>query len=251
MARATDEVLRLCLWSGPRNVSTALMYSFAQRADTRVVDEPLYAHYLRVSGADHPGREEVLRAQEQDGARVVREVVLGPCDRPVLFQKHMAHHLVELDRAFLRRTVNVLLVRDPGEVAITLSRQIRQPTLRDVGIRAQCDLLDELVAAGQDPPVLDAKETLLDPEGVLRELCRRVGLPWEPAMLAWPAGPRPFDGIWAPHWYENVHRSTGFEKYRPKREPPRPELLPLIEECRPFYARLRARAIAARPERAA
>jgi hypothetical protein len=139
------------------------MVSFAQRSDTRVVDEPLYAHYLRVSGAGHPGRDEVLRAQEPDGEKVVRDVVLGPCDRLVLFQKHMAHHLVELDRGFLRRTVNVLLVRDPAEVAVTLARQIAQPTLRDVGVKAQCELLEELRALGQEPPVLDAKETLLDP----------------------------------------------------------------------------------------
>ncbi len=240
-------MIRLCLWSGPRNVSTALMYSFARRADTRVVDEPLYAHYLRVSGADHPGRDEVLRAMEQDGAKVVREVVLGPCDRPVHFQKHMAHHLVDLDRGFLKETVNVLLVRDPAEVVVTLSRQLRTPTLRDTGLKMQCELLDELRALGQEPPVLDAKETLLDPEGVLRELCRRVGLAWDPVMLSWPAGPRPFDGVWAPHWYHNVHQSTGFERYRPKREPVPAALEPLIDECRPRYAKLRALAIAARP----
>jgi hypothetical protein len=243
----TRGVLRLCLWSGPRNVSTALMYAFAQRRDTRVLDEPLYAHYLRVSGAQHPGRDDVLRAMEQDGAKVVRDVVLGPCDRPVLFQKHMAHHLVDLDRSFLARTVNVLLVRDPAEVAVTLSRQLPEPTLRDVGLATQSELFDELRALGQKPPVLDARETLLDPERVLRELCRRVGLEWEPAMLAWPAGPRPFDGVWAPHWYDAVHRSTGFEPYRPKREPIPDRLRPLIEQCRPHYERLLAAAIKARP----
>jgi hypothetical protein len=242
-----DDVLRLCLWSGPRNVSTALMYAFAKRRDTRVLDEPLYAHYLRVSGADHPGRDEVLAAMEQDGATVVRDVVLGPSDRPVLFQKHMAHHLVEVDRAFLKRTVNVLLVRDPAEVVVTLSRHLPAPILRDTGLETQCVLLDELEALGQSPPVLDAKEILLDPEGVLRELCRRVGLAWDPAMLSWPAGPRAFDGIWAPHWYENVHRSTGFEKYRRKSEPIAERLQPLVQQCRPFYARLHERALKARP----
>ena len=247
MADAKSErVLRLCLWSGPRNVSTALLYSFAQRSDARVLDEPLYAHYLRVSGAAHPGRDEVLRTMEQDGETVVRTVVLGPSDRPLLFQKHMAHHLVDLDRSFLARTVNVLLVRDPAEVVVTLSRQIERPILRDTGLKTQCELLDELEARGQRPPVLDAKELLLDPEGVLRELCRRVGLAWEPAMLSWPAGPRPFDGIWAKHWYQNVWRSTGFERPRPRGEPPPERLVPLIEECRPYYARLVSRALKAR-----
>jgi len=246
----SGSVLPLCLWSGPRNVSTALMYSFAQRADTRVVDEPLYAHYLRVSGSDHPGRADVLAAQENDGAKVVRDIVLGGCDRPVSFQKHMAHHLVELDRAFLRRTVNVLLVRDPAEVVLTLRHQIAQPTLRDVGIRTQAELLEELRAMGQEPPVLDAREVLADPEGVLRELCRRVALPFEPVMLSWPAGPRPFDGVWARHWYQNVHKSTGFDRWRPKTEPPPAELAALIEECRPWYAALLRQAIRARPEAA-
>jgi hypothetical protein len=245
-ARGADGVTRLCLWSGPRNVSTAILYSFAQRADTRVVDEPLYAHYLRVSGADHPGRDEVLAAMEQDGAKVVRDVVLGPCDRPVLFQKHMAHHLVELDRGFLAQTTNVLLIRDPAEVVVTLSRQVKEPALRDVGIAAQCELFDQLRALGQEPPVLDAKETTDDPEGVLRELCRRVGLPWDRAMLSWPEGAKPFDGVWARHWYHNVHHSTGFEKRRPSRVPPPDRLKPLIEQCRPYYERLRPFVIAAR-----
>lgn len=245
---AAAATLQLCLWSGPRNVSTALMYSFAQRADTRVVDEPLYAHYLRVSGADHPGRAEVLRAQESDGAKVVRDIVLGRCARPVQFQKHMAHHLVELDRSFLRQTVNVLLVRDPAEVVLTLRHQVARPTLRDVGIKAQAELLAELRAAGQEPVVLDAKQVLTDPEGVLRELCRRVALPWDRAMLAWPAGARPFDGVWAPHWYQRVHQSTGFDAWRPKSEPLPAELVPLVEECRPFYAQLLGQAIRARSE---
>jgi hypothetical protein len=239
-------VTRLCLWSGPRNVSTALLYSFAQRPDARVLDEPLYAHYLRVSGADHPGRDEVLRSMGNDGAKVVRDVVLGPCDRPLLFQKHMAHHLVELDRAFLAKTTNVLLVRDPAEVVLTLRKQIARPALRDVGLKAQVELLQELRAHGQEPPVLDAKELLLDPEGVLRELCRRVAVPWDAAMLSWPAGPKPCDGVWARHWYQNVHRSTGFETWKPKLEPVPAELQPLIDECRPWYGKLRAAAIEAR-----
>lgn len=240
--------LRINLWSGPRNVSTALLYAFLQRRDTRGVDEPLYAHYLRVSGAEHPGREEVLAAQDSDGERVVREVILGPCDRPVLFLKQMAHHLVDLDRGFLDRCANVLLVRDPEEVLRTLVRQLPSPTLRDTGLAIQRQLQEELRARGQEPPVLDARELLLDPEGVLRELCRRLGIPFDPAMLHWPAGPRPEDGVWAPHWYENVHRSTGFAPYRPKTGAFPEELRPLLEECRPFYAALHAGAIRARNE---
>lgn len=235
--------LRVNLWSGPRNVSTALMYSFAQRADTRVVDEPLYAHYLRTSGAPHPGSEEVLAAQDPDGTRVIESVVLGACDRPVLFLKQMAHHLVGLPLGFLERTVNVLLVRDPVEMLPSLAENLARPTLRDTGLEVQSGLLAELRTVGPSPPVLDARLLLLDPEGVLRELCRRVGLDFDPRMLAWTPGPRPEDGVWAPHWYGNVHRSTGFLPYRRKTAPFPEALRPLLRECRPHYERLRSLAI--------
>jgi hypothetical protein len=214
------------------------MYSFAQRADTRVVDEPLYAHYLRVSGADHPGRDEVLAAQETDGERVVRRVILGPCDHPVLFMKQMAHHLAELDRGFLARTANVLLIRDPAEMLRSLVHQIPKPGLSDTGLAVQSELLSELRELGQDPPVLDSRELLLDPPGVLRQLCGRLGIPFEEAMLRWTAGPRPEDGVWARHWYHNLHRSTGFAPYRAKTGPFPPQLAPLLAECRPHYETL-------------
>jgi len=237
--------LRVQLWSGPRNVSTALMYSFAQRADTRVVDEPLYAHYLRVSGAVHPGRDEVLRAQDNDGARVVSDVILGSCKRPVLFVKQMAHHLVELDRAFLGQTTNVLLLRDPREMLPSLVQQIPEPTLRDSAYAMQAELYDELRRMGQDPVVLDAREVLLDPRSVLTELCTRIGLPFDAAMLHWKPGARREDGVWAPHWYHSVHISTGFQPYHAKQGPFPRKLKPLLDQCRPYYERLQALAIKA------
>lgn len=239
------EPLRLCVWSGPRNVSTALMYSFAQRADTRVVDEPLYGHYLRVSGARHPGRESVLAAMDCDGDRVVRDLVLGPCDRPVHFLKMMAHHLVELDWGFLSRTTNVLLLRDPREMLPSLAVQLPRPELRDTGFALQTRLLDHLRGLGQEPCVLDARELLLDPHGVLTQLCERLGLVFDERMLSWSPGPRPEDGVWAPHWYANVHRSSGFERYRPRRDPLPPELTALYEQCLPHYQRLHALAFRA------
>ncbi len=232
------ETLRICLWSGPRNVSTALMYSFAQRADTRVLDEPLYGHYLRVSGARHPGREEVLEAMETDGEKVVREVILGACDQPVLFTKQMAHHLRELDLGFLERTVNVLLIRDPADMLLSLAHQLPDPRLEDTGMAVQHELLDRLTGLGQEPPVLEARQLLLDPPGVLAQLCRRLGIDVDEAMFQWPAEPRPEDGVWASHWYHNVHRSTGFAPYRPKTDPVPERLQPVLEECRPHYRAL-------------
>jgi sulfotransferase family protein len=226
------------VWSGPRNLSTALMYSFAQRADTRVVDEPLYAHYLRVTGARHPGRDDVLAAQENDGEKVVRDVILGTCDRPVVFFKQMAHHLVELDRAFLAQTKNVILTRDPAEMLTSLIENIPEPTLRDTGFAAQTELLRDLRAMGQEPHVLVAHEVLLDPRGVLTRLCDALNIAFDPAMLSWRPGPRPEDGVWAPHWYAGVHRSSGFQPYRKKSTRVPERFLPLLAECRRHYSEL-------------
>lgn len=239
--------LRLSVWSGPRNISTALMYSFAQRADTRVIDEPLYGHYLSLSHADHPGRDEVIAAMENDGERVVREVILGPCDRPVLFLKNMSHHLMELDWAFLNQLTNVLLIRNPEEMLPSLAENLAQPILRDTGYKFQVELLDYLLDRGQTPPILEARELLTNPASVLRQLCERIGLAFDEAMLHWPAGARPEDGIWAKYWYHNLHRSTGFMPYRPKTDPFPPHLLPLLEECRPYYDRLLSYTIKAEP----
>lgn len=239
--------LRICLWSGPRNVSTALMYSFAQRRDTRAFDEPLYAHYLRTTRAQHPGREEVLAAMENDGAKVVEEVILGPCDRPVLFMKQMAHHLIGIDRGFLRQTVNVLLVRDPARVLPSLAKKVSDIGMRDTGFAFLSELQQQLRAWGQDPPVVDAKYLLRDPPGVLKILCEALGIAFDPAMLSWEAGPHPEDGVWARYWYHNAHLSTGLQPDREEPEPLPGNLLPLLEECQAHYARLEADAIRTTP----
>jgi len=234
-----EDGLRLSVWSGPRNVSTALMYAFRQRPDTLVVDEPLYGHYLKVTRAEHPGDDEVLAAMDTDGGRVVREVLLGPCERPVHFFKNMAHHLAGLDRGFLGGLTNVLLTRDPAEMLPSLARQLPNPTLRDTGLLYQTEILDHVLGQGLDPVVLDAKQLLLDPPGVLRSACDRLGIPFHEAMLRWPAGPKPEDGVWAKHWYANVHASTGFSPYNPRTGDFPERLKPLLEESVPLYERLR------------
>ena len=245
MDSTVPDCLRLSVWSGPRNVSTALMYSFRQRADTTVVDEPLYGHYLSTTDAGHPGTAEVLEAMDGDGERVVREVLLGPCERGVHFFKNMAHHLPGLHPAFLDEITNVLLVRDPTEMLPSLARQLSSPTLRDTGLREQTIILDSVLARGGNPIVLDARSLLLDPPGVLRRACAKLSIPFEEAMLSWPAGPKPEDGVWAEHWYHNVHASTGFAPYKPPESPFPSRLEPLLEECLPYYYRLRGYAIRA------
>lgn len=234
---------RICLWSGPRNVSTALMYAFAQRQDTQVIDEPLYGHYLYVTGASHPGRAEVIASMSTDGAAVVRDVILGPCEKPVLFMKQMAHHLVAIDRGFLRETVNVLLIRDPREMLLSLAKILDTPKLADTALKVQAELLSELGGVGQSLPVLDAQLLLENPSSVLRVLCKRIGIPFDARMLSWAAGGHPADGVWAGYWYGNVHRSTGFVPYRRKMEGVPLELRGVLEACLGYYAVLRAEAI--------
>lgn len=256
--------LRLSMWSGPRNVSTALMYSFRQRSDTRVVDEPLYGHYLRVSGARHPAAREVMAQMECDGGVVARSMLAGsvaagntgagstvapgckvgePAERPVLFIKNMAHHLVGLDWDLLDGLTHALLIRDPHEMLPSLARVLARPTLADTGLARQCQILDYELAAGREPVVVDARELLLDPPQVLGALCARAGLGFEEAMQNWPAGPKPEDGCWAPHWYANVHRSTGFAPFQPVTTSFPGELEELLAECLPYYLRLKQYAL--------
>jgi hypothetical protein len=242
----TQPTLRINCWSGPRNVSTALMRSFAQRADARVVDEPLYGHYLATTGAPHPSRDELVEVLETDAEAVTRDVILGRCDRGILFLKQMVHHLTpDLDLSFLDACANVLLIRDPAEVIASLVRQLPSPTMRDVGLGRQMELFDDLKERGQDPPVLDARQLLLDPEHVLRGLCEHLGIGWDEAMLSWPPGPHPDDGPWGRYWYESLWRSTGFAPYEP-REPQVPdECRGLLAECRGYYDELSKHALAA------
>lgn len=229
----------ICLWSGPRNVSTALMYSFAQRADIAVIDEPLYGHYLLASGADHPASDEIIAAMNCDGAAVMRELIARQQQDPSrrLFLKHMAHHLVDIDLGFLTETSNILLIRNPREMLPSLTIQLPNATLGDTGLKRQWDLFEYLRNAGQVPIVLDSRELLLNPRDILLRLCEHLGLAFDPCMLHWEAGSRVEDGVWAPHWYDAVHRSTGFAPYRPKNEFPK-ALLGLLDECKPWYERL-------------
>ena len=222
------------------------MYSFAQHRGVRVVDEPLYGHYLRVSGADHPGRDEVISSMNLDGNAVITGLLDRAARHPEvrLFLKNMAHHLLAIDLGFLHQVRNVFLIRDPREMLPSLVVQLPRATLADTGLHRQWELFERLATAGQQPVVLDSRELLLNPEGVLRRLCEHIGLPFQSTMLQWPAGPIAEDGIWARHWYHAVHLSTGFAPYRVKTGFPG-ELEPLLAECKPWYDRLFTHALRA------
>jgi hypothetical protein len=199
--------MRIAMWSGPRNLSTAMMYAFGNRADFAIWDEPFYAPYLAATGIDHPMRTEILAAHETDPDKVAARCI-GPIPggKPHFYMKHMPLHMVEgfpLDWA--ADCVNVHLLRHPARVVASYAAKRENPTLDDIGFRQQVELFRRFPG-----PVIDSADIRADPEGMLRALCAEIGLDFDPAMLHWPAGPRAEDGIWAAHWYGAVHRSTGF-----------------------------------------
>jgi len=240
--------IRIAVWSGPRNISTALMRAWESRADTFVCDEPLYAGYLAATGADHPGREEILAAHETDWRRVVAWLTGEiPAGKTIFYQKHMAHHLLpEIDRGWLRGLRHALLIRSPAEMLTSLLRVIPNPTLEDTGLPQQWELFRRLEAEGMGPPpVLDARDVLRRPRALLSRLCAALEVPFDEAMLHWAPGPRATDGVWARHWYARVERSTGFMPYAPGDEAV-PERLRLVHEaCEPYYQALYERRLTA------
>jgi hypothetical protein len=235
--------MRLAMWSGPRNVSTAFMRSWENRTDTRVVDEPFYAHYLEVTGLDHPGRDEILAHRETDWRRVV-EALLEPLPPGVeiLYQKQMSHHLLpHMGREWLASMTHAFLIRDPAPMLASLEEKLGRFDLDATGLPQQVEIFDDVVRrTGRVPPVVDAADLLAGPEAVLRALCNALDVPFTPRMLSWPAGPRASDGIWARHWYERVERSTGFEPAEAADAPRLDRRLAELEaRCRPLYEKLR------------
>ena len=231
-------ITRICLWSSPRNISTAMMYSFAQRPDTIVFDEPLYAHYLRVSGVVHPGQEEILESQENDGDKVVRELMLGAFDKPVVFFKQMTHHLVQLDESFLSQMKNIIFIRNPKQIISSYAEVRPNVTMQDIGIAKQWQLYNQLKENNQHCLVLDSNEILKAPEVMLKKLCAALDIPFYKEMLHWPAGPKKEDGVWAKYWYNNVHNSTGFEKQSTSSRKLAEYLESLYNESKFYYDRL-------------
>jgi hypothetical protein len=235
------DTIRIAMWSGPRNISTAMLRSWGNRPDTFVCDEPLYAHYLRQTGADHPAAAEIVAHYETDWRRVVQGLTGDPPEgAAIYFQKHMTHHLlpaIELD--WLARLRNWFLIRDPREVLTSYIKIAPRPTLDDLGLPQQVRLFEWVRRhAGVVPPVLDAGDVLADPRGALTRLCAALGVPFLEAMLAWPPGRRATDGIWAPHWYGAVEKSTGFQPYQPKPDRVPDHLAGLLGECQALYQEL-------------
>jgi hypothetical protein len=232
--------VRIAMWSGPRNISTAMMRAFGNRADTTVVDEPLYACYLQQTRAPHPGADEVIASQSTDW-RVVAERLTGPIPggHPVWYQKHMSHHLLdEIGRDWILALRNAFLIRSPAEMLASLARVLEQPALEDTGLPQQVALYDWLRGHGLEPPIVDARDVLRDPARMLAALCDRLGVAYSSAMLHWPPGPRETDGVWAKHWYASVSNSSGFTPWRPRDTELPEQVRGLLAPCERLYQRL-------------
>ncbi|MGR3491334.1 MAG: sulfotransferase-like domain-containing protein [Shimia sp.] len=229
--------MRIAMWSGPRNLSTAMMYSFAHRADCAVVDEPFYAAWLAASGAAHPMRADTLAAQPHDPVEVILQ--LRSLNTDIVYEKHMTHHILRywpLD--WMAERCNVFLIRHPARVIASYAAK-HAPTWEEIGFEGLGWLYGEAVARGLNPLVIDSDDILANPRTSLTALCGALGLPFDPGMLQWPAGPKPFDGAWAPHWYDGIHRSTGFGPALG----PLPDVgahRALLERALPIYERMKA-----------
>jgi hypothetical protein len=235
--------LRIAMWSGPRNISTAMMRAWENRGDCSVTDEPLYAAFLAQTGIDHPGRDEVIATGETDVRKVVGALT-GPIPdgNPIWYQKHMAHHLLPTTpRDWIPELTNLLLIRDPAEVVSSYVKSRPNVTPQDLGLVQQTDLYDAIaVETGKPPPVIDAGDFLRAPEAYLRALCRLLDIEFTPRMLRWPPGRRASDGIWAKHWYAAVEASTRFEPSRPREINLDAHASRVVEACQPHYRRLYA-----------
>src|SRR5690606_19677652 len=242
MSETDKDAVRIAMWAGPRNLSTAMMRAWEDRPDTAVVDEPFYACYLKVGGgANHPFRNEVLAGQCSDWHAVARTLTgKVPEGRRIFYQKHMTHHMLpEAPLEWLDRVSHAFLIRHPREVSASWAHALKSvPSLDELGYVRQVELFESITdTRGEAPPVIDSRDVLEQPEITLRALCKALRVSFDERMLSWPAGPRATDGVWAPHWYQSVWRSTGFGPARPQPEPSR-ELLPVIKAALPLYERL-------------
>lgn len=238
--------MKIAMWSGPRNLSTALMYAFGSRRDFHVVDEPFYGPYLRRTRLPHPMARQIMDDRFET-AREMSAALNGPVPRGKThaYHKHMCQHMISgMPRGFMKGCVNVFLLRHPARVVASFSKGYENPTADDIGFAAQAELYDHVLALGLTPHVIDSADIRENPEAQLRALCARIGLDFDPAMLHWPLGGHPADGIWAAHWYGTIHRSTGFAGP----EGPLPELdeagAALVREAMPHYEKMRAKVIA-------
>ena len=231
----------IAMWSGPRNISTAMMRSFENRDDAFVSDEPFYAHYLNQTGVDHPMREEILNEGEINWNQISNYITGDiPHNKSIWYQKHMAqHNLPEVNLEWTKKVNNCFLIRDPAEVIISYSKKFEITSINQLGFPQQIVLYNYIAKQMESLPiVLDSKDLLKNPKNILEKLCEKLNIPFMESMLSWPTGKRDSDGIWGQHWYGNVEQSTGFQKYKKENEKIPPKYFSIYEKCINYYQKL-------------
>ncbi len=234
---------RIAMWSGPRNISTAMMYSFENRGDCCAIDEPFYAHYLEQSGVNHPDAKKVIDTYETDYQKIA-QILSGdiPEEAKIWYQKHMCHHITQgADLDWILNVTNCFLIRNPREVLLSLSKITHEVSLWATGLPQQVMLLERASQDGSNPPILDSRDILENPREVLRMFCHELNIPFSESMLSWEAGPRDCDGIWGEHWYDSVWSSTGFSPYSPRTGELAPPLESVLDEAIPLYRELHSK----------
>ena len=236
----------ISMWSGPRNISTAMMYAFASRKDCVAWDEPFYGGYLKATGLKHPLYQEIIAANECEFGKVA-EACMTPAAKPIFYQKHMTHHMLpEFDRTFIRSLNNAFLIRSPEKVLASYAKKHDEVSLHAIGFVEQAEIFDEVAQhLSHAPPVVDGDIHLHNPRASLTQLCAALRIPFDEAMLSWPKGPKSCDGIWAPHWYNAAWASTGFASASQASEILPDHLKRIAEKARPYYERLKAHAFSA------
>ena len=240
------ETIRIAMWSGPRNISTAMMRAWENRADTAVVDEPFYACYLSNTGIRHPMHDEVLASQSTDWNTVIRQELQKDLQdgQTIQYQKHMTHHMVaDISQDWFDSVQHAFLIRHPAEVLMSYIEKRESVTAADLGFARQKELYEAATKPDRAPPVIDARDVLQNPKATLNALCDSLNIDFDPDMLSWPAGIRDSDGVWAPHWYHNVARSTGFAPYQQRQIQLNQEEQAIVDECLPHYNYLSERRI--------
>ncbi|MEP1554231.1 MAG: HAD family hydrolase [Paraglaciecola sp.] len=231
---------RIAMWSGPRNISTAMMRSWENRSDCEVVDEPFYGFYLKQTQSPHPCFEDILAEQSTDYQEVVTNLTQTHCKTPLQYQKHMTHHMLDgVDLSWTKNLKHCFLIRDPAQVVNSYTNSMGQCRAQDIGIVRQAELYDEITQiTGQSIPVIDSNDVLKNPKYILSEVCKALAIPFDMGMLAWPKGPRDSDGVWAKHWYHSVEKSTGFAPYGQRDFTLNEQQLNVVQEVQPYYEKM-------------
>ncbi len=237
--------IRIAMWSGPRNISTAMMRSWENRADCEVVDEPFYAFYLSQTQSPHPLFDEVIASQSKEYDEVSKQLSEGHCTAEIQYQKHMTHHMLDgIDLAWTKDIRHCFLIRDPREVVNSYTNSRGVCTAKDIGIIRQAELYDEISQiSGQTIPVVDSSRVLGSPATLIPKICEALNVPYSMNMLKWPEGPRESDGIWAKHWYHSVEKSTGFAFPKPTNFELTSEQNLVVEEVMPHYRKMQKMAL--------